>query len=970
MARTRVSTGQIVGNLVFDGNTGITVPKGSTANRNPTPNQGEIRFNTDLNVMEIYNGTAWGSMGPFPFAFTEYFIGDASTYEFLLANSVSNANDIIVTNNGVQMRAGKDFRIFDGNVLSFTEEDSTQNPPIDGAEINIRGFSPITSASVPAGSITLNELAFSDGSAGQFLTTDGNGNLSFGNVTFPTNYAVGGDVSGTTDNIQIRANTVGITELKVSDGQIGQVLATDGNGNLSFITVTGGGGGGSGAVANFFDLSGQIAYSQVPNGFITIEKLNVVDGNSGDILSTDGSGNLSFIAPNNISTTDNLTEGATNLYFTNTRADARADLRIAAADLTDLSNVNVTSPSTGNALIYNGASGQWESGTVASSQNLFATFTADTGSTTANTTTDTFNIIGGTGISTAISGDTVTITNTGGSGTQNVFQNIEIAGQTTVTADTPTDTVTFAEGSGISLTTNALADTITFAVNNANKYVTVVSDSGTATPSATDSALTIAGGTGIGTAVVGDTLTVTNDAPKWATFTADTGSSTANVVNDNLTVAGGTGITTAIVGDTLTINAAGASNNIFNTIAVAGQGDVVADSSTDTLNIVAGSNITLTTDPSTDSITINASAGSGGSGTVTSGTAGRLAYYSSTGTTLVNTSSGLSWNNGTNTLSVQNLTITGTVGSFTSSGTVTANIVDANTIQSSSSGVPKFESGSDIIFDAAGDVAVNNSKITLLGTPTSDLDAANKKYVDDNAFGHFNIAADDSTIRPVSGQETIRFIGGTNVTTASDAEGNITITAAGANAFSNVVVAGQSTVSADQSGDSLTLVGGTNVTITTNASTDTVTINAASGASSLNGLSDVTISSPKAGQMLVYTGSNWVQAEGPAYRFIFEAINASNYQVSGPGLTAQSNDPTLYFRKGNTYYLDNTATGGGHPLLLKTTPGTGTGNQYTTGVSGSGSNGIIIFEVPMNAPSTLYYQCQFHTNMVGTINIS
>jgi len=969
MARTRVSSGQIAGNIVFDSNTGITVPKGSTANRNPTPNQGEIRYNTDLNVMEIYNGTAWGSMGPFPFAFTEYFIGDASTYEFLLANSVANANDIIVTNNGVQMRANKDFRIFDGNVLSFTEEDSTQNPPIDGAEINVRGFSPITSASVPAGSITLNELAFSDGSAGQFLTTDGNGNLSFGNITFPTNYSVGGDVSGTTDNIQIRANTIGITELKVSDGQIGQVLATDGNGNLSFITVTGGGGGGSGAVANFFDLSGQIAYSQVPNGFITIEKLNVVDGNSGDILSTDGNGNLSFIAPNNISTTDNLAEGSTNLYFTNTRADARSDLRIAAADISDLSNVNATTPTTGQVLLYNGASGNWEAGAVASSPNLFSTFAADTGSSTANVTTDTLNIVGGTNVTTSIVGDTLTINATAGGGTQNIFQNIAVSGQNTVTADTPTDTVTLVEGAGITLTTDNLSDEITFAVNNANKYVTVVSDNGTATPSATDSALTIEGGTGIGTIVVGDTLTINNDAPKWVTFSADTGSTTANVVNDNLTVTGGTGISTAIVGDTLTINASGA-NNIFSTVAVAGQGDVVADTSSDTLTFVAGSNITLTTDPSTDAITINASAGSGGSGTVTTGQVNRLAYYAGTGTTVVGTSSGLSWNNGTNTLSVQNLNITGTVGSFTSSGTVTANIVDANTIQSSSTGVPKFESGSDIIFDAAGDVTVNNSKITLLGTPTSDLDAANKKYVDDNTFGHFNVAADDSTVRSVSGQETIRFIGGTNVTTASDAEGNITINAAGANAFSNFVVAGQSTVSADQSGDSLTLVGGTNVTITTNASTDTVTINAASGASSLNGLSDVTISNPKAGQMLVYTGSNWVQAEGPAYRYIFEAINAQDYQVSGPGLTAQSNDPTLYFRKGNTYYLDNTATSGAHPLLLKTTPGTGTGNQYTTGVSGSGSNGIIIFEVPMNAPSTLYYQCQFHINMVGTINIS
>lgn len=50
--------------------------------------------------------------------------------------------------------------------------------------------------------------------------------------------------------------------------------------------------------------------------------------------------------------------------------------------------------------------------------------------------------------------------------------------------------------------------------------------------------------------------------------------------------------------------------NAFTTIAVSGQSDVVADSSTDTLTLVAGTNITLTTDASGDSITIAASGGS------------------------------------------------------------------------------------------------------------------------------------------------------------------------------------------------------------------------------------------------------------------------------------------------------------------------------------------------------------------------
>ena len=56
--------------------------------------------------------------------------------------------------------------------------------------------------------------------------------------------SVGGDVTGTVSNIQIGSNTitsteladnsVGITELNVSDGTNGQILKTNGSGTLSF----------------------------------------------------------------------------------------------------------------------------------------------------------------------------------------------------------------------------------------------------------------------------------------------------------------------------------------------------------------------------------------------------------------------------------------------------------------------------------------------------------------------------------------------------------------------------------------------------------------------------------------------------------------------------------------------------------------------------------------------------------------
>jgi hypothetical protein len=62
----------------------------------------------------------------------------------------------------------------------------------------------------------------------------------------------------------------------------------------------------------------------------------------------------------------------------------------------------------------------------------------------------------------------------------------------------------------------------------------------------------------------------------------------------------------------------------------------------------------------------------------------------------------------------------------------------------------------------------------------------------------------------------------------------------------------------------------------------------------------------------------------------------------------------------------------GHPFWIQTTgSGYNASNVYSTGVTGAGTaSGIVIFEVPFNAPNTLYYQCQNHSMMYGTISVS
>jgi len=84
----------------------------------------------------------------------------------------------------------------------------------------------------------------------------------------------------------------------------------------------------------------------------------------------------------------------------------------------------------------------------------------------------------------------------------------------------------------------------------------------------------------------------------------------ADAKTDTFTLVAGTGVTltTDAGADSITIAASGSASNSFETIAVAGQSSVVADSGTDTLTLVAGTGITITTDAGADSVTITNSA--------------------------------------------------------------------------------------------------------------------------------------------------------------------------------------------------------------------------------------------------------------------------------------------------------------------------------------------------------------------------
>jgi hypothetical protein len=97
-------------------------------------------------------------------------------------------------------------------------------------------------------------------------------------------------------------------------------------------------------------------------------------------------------------------------------------------------------------------------------------------------------------------------------------------------------------------------------------------------------------------------------------------------------------------------------------------------------------------------------------------------------------------------------------------------------------------------------------------------------------------------------------------------------------------------------------------------------------------------------------------------------FNVTNDGSGAYVIDGQSN-PTLSITEGQTYTFNINAAG--HPFWIKTVSSTGTGNQYNDGVTNNGTdNGTITFVVPYNAPSILYYNCQFHIAMAGTISVT
>ena len=193
--------------------------------------------------------------------------------------------------------------------------------------------------------------------------------------------------------------------------------------------------------------------------------------------------------------------------------------------------------------------------------------------------------------------------------------------------------VTTASAGSAALTYNSGTGVLTFTPPDLSSYLTSETDSQTLSLSGTD--LTISGGNTLDVSSLGGS-SYTNASVD--THLNQASAATSEVLSWNgsdydwVAQSGGTSTLLGLTdvgsdgtsGQALTTDGAGnftfasvgsgGTQNVFTNFAVTGQNTIIAESTTDTLTIAAGSGVTLTTDSGTDTLTIAASGGGGGGG--------------------------------------------------------------------------------------------------------------------------------------------------------------------------------------------------------------------------------------------------------------------------------------------------------------------------------------------------------------------
>jgi hypothetical protein len=277
-----------------------------------------------------------------------------------------------------------------------------------------------------------------------------------------------------------------------------------------------------------------------------------------------------------------------------------------------------------------------------------------------------------------------------------------------------------------------------------------------------------------------------------------------------------------------------------------------------------------------------------------------------------------------------------------------ANVPDANITQSS--------------------VTQHQAALSITESQISDLQAYITDYTvvaaDLNTISIDALSDVDTTTTPPSNGQILAWNSTSSawVPSAAGAGGDVN-----QNAFSNVAVAGNTTVAADTTTDTLTLAAGSGIVITTNATTDTITIesNLNPGASQFSQLSDA-----QAQQLTIDEIAENAMVTLRAGAIGFEAYTFNSHYTGS--------NPTIYAISGTTLAIDLNGAPG-HPTEIRTAAD----NPLTSGVfhvspqgvvtqqgvtpSYDADRGTVYWRIPESTSGTFRYVCTAHAPMVGSI---
>ena len=431
-----------------------------------------------------------------------------------------------------------------------------------------------------------------------------------------------------------------------------------------------------------------------------------------------------------------------------------------------------------------------------------------------------------------------------GAGTDPIFKTISVSGQSDVVADTTTDTLTFVAGTGISITTDAGADEITFTATGGGGSGTL------------DSTTVL--GVIDATYIQANQTTYTNVSE----FTNDANYLDSTTVQGVVNSAYVNGLVDSVSNATnaLTLNSQAASyyldyNNFSNTPTIPtnnneltnGAGYITSSAltsyatqsyvTTEINNLIDGAPDTLNT---LNEIAAALNDDDSAYATLVNLIGTKTSYDSSNFTQQLGAASGVSFD---------------PVGTDNSTDVTFAGSYDYLTLSGQQITLGQIDAATDITGLAT--VATTGAYANLSGTPTTVstftndanyLDSTTVQGVIDTAYVQANqITYSTADFPDSAGATTLanaaissaigstvqaQLVSGTNIKTVNSqsllGSGDITITS-GSNAFSVIAVSGQDSVVADSTGDTLTLVAGSGITITTTAASDQVTIAATGG---------------------------------------------------------------------------------------------------------------------------------------------